>query len=136
MEVELLETFFFLPLHGPRPRGGRDCIEEGSPNDDYESPIRVIAASWDSVKSRRGWQEPWPSSSFGEQRGRIRYGEYRDSRRHRPPVPAAGNGRSICTLLLCSVLLRQGDPRLLARNDSFLSRARLRPCACIQIERC
>lgn len=113
--------FLFL-FHGRQPRG-RDCIQEGSSNDDYESPIRVIAASWDSVKSRRGCHRPrdWPSSSFAEQRGRIRYGEYRDSRRHRSLVSATGNGRSICTFLLsCSVLLREGNLRLLARNDSVL----------------
>lgn len=45
-------------------------------NADYESPIRVIAASWD-LESRLPAKTQ--SSSSNEQRGRIRYGGYRDS---------------------------------------------------------
>lgn len=77
-------SFFFSFFHGPRLRS-RDCIQEGSSNDDYESPIRVIAASWDSVKSRESLpRRLCRSSSFGEQRGRIRYGEYRDPKTEGP----------------------------------------------------
>ena len=66
MEIKLLETFFpsrrsslffFLLRRAPRPV---IAFKEGSPNDDYESPIRVIGASWDSMVKESLGKNPGP----------------------------------------------------------------------------
>lgn len=76
-------------------------IREGSEHEDYESPIRVIVASWDrSSKNRPREREPLAAVI-------VRQATWEDTvRRISRGSKAAGNRRSICTLLLRGVLLR------------------------------
>lgn len=94
-------------------------IREGSEHEDYESPIRVIVASWDrSSRNRPREREPLAAVI-------VRQATWEDTvRRISRGSKAAGNGRSICTLLLRGVLLRAKKKKIQqvtrARRRSFL----------------
>lgn len=97
-------------------------IREGSEHDErgYESPIRVIVASWDrSSKNRPREREPLAAVI-------VRQATWEDTvRRISRGSKAAGNGRSICTLLLgggcCRCTSEEEDSAGYSRATALLS---------------